>query len=368
MSDALAAHAGHFRKQAEWCERLGSPFNTALLRGLADRLGDGGPLDALLADSDRPLVPEAVDAGPLRVAGALHALTLSGRDAALAALYPPRSPDWDMAAVLAAVRAAFVTHRAWIADFLTRPPQTNETRRSIALLPGFARLAGHGPLHLREVGASAGLNLNWDRFSYRTAGWAREGDPAGPVIDTDWQGAAPGLPERFDIASRRGCDRDPMDLASPEGRLRARAYIWPDQAERLARIDAALALADRYPVTVDRADAADWLEAQLAGELPTGTTVVFHSIAWQYFDAATHRRARAAIAAAGARADSRRRLAWLRFENERVFDPSSTSSGRHRVDMVCWPGGERQAIARADPHCLAVSPVDGDRLDAEVLA
>src|SRR5579885_256979 len=48
--------------------------------------------------------------------------------------------------------------------------QTNEVTRCSNLLPAFeliSRRAGRQPLALIEVGASAGLNLNWDRYRYR---------------------------------------------------------------------------------------------------------------------------------------------------------------------------------------------------------
>ena len=66
---------------------------------------------------------------------------------------------------------------AFVRDFIKSPPQTNETRRSIILLPGFLNLAARfkQPLHLLELGASAGLNQNWDKFNYYTDSWQRSG-------------------------------------------------------------------------------------------------------------------------------------------------------------------------------------------------
>ena len=346
MSDSLSKHAAHFNKQAEWCERLGSPFNAALLRGLAAKLGDGSVLDSLLS-GDAPLEPNAADAGPLRAAGALHALVLSGKDEALARQYPAQRPDWDMTETLPAVYAALESHRDWVAAFLKNTPQTNETRRSIALLPGFAAL--EGPLHLLEIGASAGLNQHWDAFGYHGGHWTRDGAPGAPVISSAWEGAAPALPAMFQIESRKACDQSPLDIEDPDARLALQAYIWPDQTDRLERVRAATELARRRGVSVDKADAADWLETQLAGLLPVGTTVIYHSIAWQYFDRETHERASTAIERAGAGANETQRLAWLRFEPERVFVPDG-SSNVHPVDLVTWPGGHRRVIAHADPH------------------
>lgn len=352
MDPRLAAHAEHFQKQVVWCEQLGSPFNAQLLAGLAGEIGKGGIVDQLLVGGDEPLSAKAVDAGHLRCAGALHAMALSGRDERLTALYPAANPDWDMRVVLPAALSALETHQPWVAEFLKSPPQTNETRRSIAFLPGFAAL--EGPLHLMEIGASAGLNQHWDAFSYDGGSWSRPGADGAPLISTDWQGPPPDLPERFEIASRRACDRAPLDVDNPEHRLRLKAYVWPDQTERLARLDAAISLARQRGVSVDTADAADWLERELAGPLPVGTTVIFHSIAWQYFDAETDARAQAAIAAAGARSDAGRRLAWLRFEHGHLFGGADKA---HCVDLVTWPGGTHRILVRANPHGTVVTPV-----------
>ena len=56
---------------------------------------------------------------------------------------------------------------------------------------------------------------------------------------------------------RRGCDRSPIDPTTDEGRLLLRSFVWPDQADRHVRLDAALDAAAEVPVVVDRADAAD---------------------------------------------------------------------------------------------------------------
>ncbi|MEM9739984.1 MAG: DUF2332 domain-containing protein [Pseudomonadota bacterium] len=347
MSQALSAHAAHFRKQAEWCDVLGSPFNASLLRALADRLGDGSVLDHLLVGGETPLEPAAADAGPLRLAGALHALALKRQDAGLAAQYPGERPDWDMGDVLPAVYEALQAHKDWVAGFLKNTPQTNETRRAIALLPGFAAL--EGPLHLLELGASAGLNQHWDAFGYDGGHWSRPGAPEAPTITSVWEGPAPSLPEQFEIASRKACDQSPLDVEDPEARLALQAYVWPDQTDRLQRVRKAIALARQSGVHVEACDAAEWLDANLSGPLPLGTTVVFHSIAWQYFDSITHNRAMAAIRDAGARANADHRFAWLRFENQAVFEPGASRSV-HQVDLISWPGAQHRVIAHADPH------------------
>src|SRR5262249_10845038 len=146
----------------------------------------------------------------------------------------------------------------------------------IALLPGFLSLAARHahPIETLELGASAGMNLYWDRFAYHTASWSwGDGDVR---ISTEWTGAPPPLDAVPRVRSRAACDLNPIDIREPAERLRLRAYVWADQRERLARFDAAAALAIAHGVQVERADAAEWLEARLPQRSPDALTIVYH--------------------------------------------------------------------------------------------
>ncbi len=312
---------------------------------MARDLEAGGPTAALVGAW--PGSPRA-DAVSLRLAGALHTAALSGRDAALAALYPAAQPHADAGAVWAAARAFLERERAWVEDFLRSPPQTNEPRRAIALLVGFLDLAARFglPLETLELGASAGLNLSWDGAAYRTASWSW-GVPGAAPIETDWRGPPPRLDAELRVRTRAACDQNPLDLRSPEQRLRLRSYIWADQAERLARFDEAVARALANDIRVERADAADWLEARLEARASDALTVVYHSVFYQYPPRATRERIAAAIERAGA--SGRAPLAWLRVEPEAALG-GPRESLRFLIDVIHWPGGERRTLGVTDGH------------------
>ncbi|MEJ0058353.1 MAG: DUF2332 domain-containing protein [Terricaulis sp.] len=336
--------------QAQWSVAIGSPFMAALMREASRDCEAGGPVADLLRDWPGDPIADAL---PTRLGGALHAAVLQGRAPALAAEYPAARADWDVARVWPLARDFIATERVWVRDFLRSPPQTNETRRTIAFLPGFLELARAGPLHLLELGASAGLNTMWDRFRYATASWTW-GAGNGPLIDTEWIGAAPThLDAAPLVASRAACDQNPLDVRSADDVLRLRAFVWADQPERLARLEAAIAVARDADVRVERADAGAWLAEKLAPPLPVGTTVIYHSVAFQYFSAETKRAVRQAIEAAGARADDAHRLAWLRYEVNPVLEIDGPIDGM-AVDLQTWPGGARRVIARTDGHARKV--------------
>lgn len=340
MSDALI---DAFREQVRWCDRLGSPFTARLLEWLADDWLAGGPMRALLPAWNAG--PPALDLVPLRIAGAFHALALSGRHADLAQRYPPAIAAFDAEALAPLLRRLLVDEAELFRAYLASAPQTNEVMRSAVLIGGYAAIAHETglPLALREIGASAGLNLLWDRFHYQL-GAQRWGDEGSPVrIASDWRGNAPALPARIGIAERRGNDLMPIDVGDEAAVLRLRSYVWPDQAARAARLQGAIAIAQRERPEVNAGDAADWVERELATPQPGVATVLVHSVVWQYLPPATRTRIQTALDAAAQRARSDAPLAWLRME-------FYASGGPAELRLTIWPGGVEKTLATAHPH------------------
>lgn len=337
-----------FRTQAGWCTALGSPFTAGLLSAASRSLANGGPLSALI--DDWPGDPIA-DALPLRVAGALHEIALDGAQRALSAAYPrpetPGRPDaaWSAAeAVIAADPEGFRSR-------LEHPPQTNETRRALGLFPGLMVVAERfgRAFDLFELGASAGLNLHMDRFDYRTPVWSRSGG-SGVAVEGDWRGPPPPLDASVEIRRRAGCDRNPLAPGDPNHRRRLRSYVWADQFERLARLEAALDLAASSGATVDAGNAEPWVRERLReARSERAPTVIFHSVVWQYLQPDSRARIALAIEAAGAEASDQAPLAWLRSEPRELLE-GGTKTNDHIVDLITWPGGRRRILAEIDPH------------------
>jgi hypothetical protein len=327
-------------KQLPYCNTMGSPFTARVLEAAWLDHERGGALAALLPGW--PGDPW-IDAVPLRVAGALHALALTRQSTDLAAMYESLDASDDH--LRAAVASALDQHAALVADYLRVPPQTNEIGRSAVLLGGFAEVvrATGLPLATLEIGASAGLNQLWHRYRYALGNDLQWGDASSPVlIRSDWQGPAPTLPEHMPVASHAACDAQPVDLQAEGADIRLMSYVWAGQTERLARLRAAIALARAAQIRVDREDALPWLQRQLAVPRAGMATVVYHSVVWQYLSAATQAGLRSAIEAAGARATAQAPLAWLGFEppGEAPFE----------LSLTLWPGGQRRVLAQAQAH------------------
>ncbi|MEL6877343.1 MAG: DUF2332 domain-containing protein [Pseudomonadota bacterium] len=285
------------------------------------------------------------DAMPLRIAGGLHHLLLSGADDRLAAVYS--GAITDQGEVDALVCAVVEAHDAALVPWFDGPPQTNEAGRSASIMAGLLWLAQRVPARfdMFELGASAGVNTMMDRYFYRL-GQIEVGPANSPMrIAPEWRGVGSPPAADIEITAIRGCDVGPIDLSDADSALRLKSYIWPDANERMERIDAAIQLAGERAPNLMQMDAGDFAREQLVRPQEPGTTrVMFHSIMWQYMPAKTQSSITQAMEQAGAQATVEKPLAWVSLET----DPATF---RHELRVRYWPGGEQEiCLAHAHPH------------------
>ena len=144
-------------------------------------------------------------------------MLLSGQNPALKACYKPPPQTAPLVKLLMAVKAALRNHATHILQWLNYIPQTNEIRR-YAVLVATALIIERRlnlPLIVSELGASAGLNLLFDRFALSSHGFTYQPHKATLTLTPDWRGPAP-PPGRFQIAGRSGVDLSPINPRSSE--------------------------------------------------------------------------------------------------------------------------------------------------------
>lgn len=338
MTEAARAKiAAQLQWQADACRMIGSPLYAGLLERAAADVDAAGPTwEILRGHEDDPRFSVL----GLRLFGAVNRLVLTDREPALADAYAARQVPAAWEALLDVLRR----NGDELRSSLEQPVQTNEVGRCAGLLFGFAAVAAEAelPLRLLEVGASAGLNLRWDRYRYEADGfsWGPIDSPVKIEFELDGRPAS-FLPAELEIAERRGCDATPVDPATDEGRLTLLTYVWPDQVERIARMKAALKVAGEVPVALDREPAAAWASRMLAKPTPGRATAIYHSIVSQYLSDEERASLFDTIQTAGEQASADAPLAWLRMEP--VDD-------RAALDLTLWPGGENRRLARVGYH------------------
>lgn len=242
-------------------------------------------------------------------------------------------------------RAFSLAHIEEIRTLLrTRLVQTNAVGRCAALLPAFgvvARLAEAHPMALVEIGASAGLNLLWDRYAYDYGDGVLWGDPQSPLrLACAVRGdRPPPLPATAPtMASRLGIDLHPIDVHDP-GQVRwLRALIWPEHVDRAERLQRAVEMARADPPRMLTGDALALLPEVLAALPSSVDACVFHSFTVNQFTP-----------------DARQRLQAILTEHaytRHVYRVSLEGSPHALLRLGVCRGGawERHHLALCEPH------------------
>jgi hypothetical protein len=336
---AASAPADYWTFFADEAKRGGSPLYERLALGMRedDKL-------RTIAAQVKPGQPQANI-----ILAAVHHMLLGGTDHPLADHYksvrPNAAPKGDPCPLF---RDFCLAHERELAPMiLARVTNTNEVARSSTLYPAFDAVARetNAPLHLVEIGPSAGLNLNWDRYRYTY----RLGDDSvtrGPAhahlrLEAQMRGARlPDLGTQFaQVASRVGLELNPVDLQNAEDRLWLKALIWPELTLRFARMEAAVATALAHPQRIVAGDGLELLPGVVKALPANGAAVVYHShVTYQFSDAMRARLNAIIEELSSARPIYRVSIEW--------------DGGDYPVNIGRYENGrcDKRTIALCDPH------------------
>ncbi|HEX3749809.1 MAG TPA: DUF2332 domain-containing protein [Streptosporangiaceae bacterium] len=305
--------------------------------------------------------------------GAVHRLLLRGVGHPLAGYYPSVAGDAALPAAGAGPELESFG-RAYAAELTetirTRLVQTSVVQRTLGLRIGLSAIATAtgreplaGPLHVIEVGASAGLNLRFDRYGYRLSGdrygaaGRQYGDPDSPVqLAAEVYGPAP-LPDldRIPAIGRvQGVDLNPVDAADPDAREWLEALVWPENHTQRQLLGRALAAVAADPPPIEAGDAVDVLPEVAAG-LPAGEPrLVFHAATRIHVPRERQAAFDAAILAAGATGPQ-----WhLSVEGPPQPDPRPSPTRYGAALLLRDPAGHTRTVAVVDGHLRWIETLD----------
>lgn len=255
----------------------------------------GSPLYSGLcvhARNDADLLALAAHAAPgqppaFHLLSAVHFLLLSGIDHPLARHFANLTPAPE------AAEKAYGPFRSFCFDYAdeireilaSRTVQSTSVERAVFALMALDHLYRqvNAPLHLIEIGCSAGLLMLFDKYHYDFGKFGTVNTPEAAVrVDARLHGpfarAASGIPP---VASRVGVDLQPVDAAAEVERRWLLALIFPEWLNRQRNLDVALDLAARSKLRILQGDANELLPGLLA-QTPD-PVCVFHSMCLYYF-------------------------------------------------------------------------------------
>jgi hypothetical protein len=295
---------------------------------------------------------------PVLLFAAVHFLLLDGRRHELARYYP------NLTALPRPAAEAFPVFRQFVLDHAdevaglvaARSTQTNEVGRCATFLPALGLLAAEvGDLALVDVGTSAGLNLQLDRYSYEYVPGGAVGLTSTVHLSCGTRGPVPIPPALPTLCARAGLDASPIDVLDDDAVRWLEACVWPDQPDRFERLKAAIVLVRDDPPTIRRGDAVDDLAVTVESVAGRGHPVVTNSWVLNYLSEPRRRDYVAALDALGAQLD----LSWIAAESPAqtvgLPIPTNTTSGpEHRtvLSLTTWRQGRRvvRRLATCHPH------------------
>lgn len=264
---------GHkFRRYAGWVDEKCELY-AVLSRAIAE---EEQLLD--IAREARPGQPE-----PELLLAAVHSLLLAGYEHPLAMFYPScggRSPD---SSPVPHFRDFCTAHENELRTIVgTRRCQTNDVGRSGILLPAFEhvrRATDADAIAQIEIGTSAGLNLNWDRYQYEFAGVGQIGDEDSPVmIRTEVRGdTQPPLSQTFPAVRHRcGVDLNILDVTDEADARWLHALVHPNQPRRHKQLEGAIEIGREHSPTLIEGDVSEELPHMLS-EAPDDIPLIVFS-------------------------------------------------------------------------------------------
>ncbi|MFC5367186.1 DUF2332 domain-containing protein [Salinirubrum litoreum] len=323
-----------FRTLADWASDS-SPLYETLCRGIAE--------DPTLLD-----LAEEVPAdrwAPHVTLSAVHYLLLNGADHPLARFYPSltESPE-DPTEAYPHFHDFCVAHTDDLIPLLRhRRTQTNAVGRCAGLYPAFCYIDQQTPgsLALLELGASAGLNLNWDRYAYEYDSKRFGASDATVTVHSSVRAGSPPLQQTPPaVNARLGVDLNPLDPTDATDAAWLRALVWPEHTERLDVLDTAIEHSHGNPPQVVGDDAVETL-VKHADSLPRdGPLVVYHTALLYQLSQEQRTTLHRALTTIG----ETRPVWWLSGDGE-TEDP-----GTFGLEVTRFPDGDTVRLGRYEQH------------------
>ncbi|MEO0341162.1 MAG: DUF2332 domain-containing protein [Bacteroidota bacterium] len=280
--------------------------------------------------------------------GAVHYLLFEHKDHDLAKFYPSIHPGAIALPPFELFRSFCLAHQAAIEALLrTKIVQTNAINRCAYLMPIFSQLAGSKAWTIIDIGASAGLNLNFDLYTYQYNGGDDVENPTVIISSKIKDGEMPNWTSEINIKQRIGIDQNPIDLKDPSQANWLKALIWADQTKRFQRLEKAIAMQLEHPITLFKEDRIEGFRRIIDRVNEKHSIFLYHTHVLYQFTKAERVAFWQMLDELGAKRD----LEYLAVENYRILENAYGQEGIPIV-LTSYRSGnkEQQLIGKTNGH------------------
>jgi hypothetical protein len=211
--------------------------------------------------------------------GAVHYLLLKNRDEPLAKYYPSIQQSAIIEIPFELFKGFCLDNENEIGKIIsTRIVQTNVISRCSYLMPIFSKIIAeeNKPTTIIDIGTSAGLTLNFDKYEYWYNGRKVFGESNVVLKSKIVESPIPKIYSILQPIQKIGIDQNLINPTDKDEILWLKALVWADQPERFTAMDEALKLSDLKSIKFIQADAIVDFEREIL-EIEGPQTVIIYA-------------------------------------------------------------------------------------------
>lgn len=278
----------------------------------------------------------------------VHYLLLKNTSAELAKYYPSITKEYKQNLPFNLFKDFCLENKkAIIALEQSKIVQTNALNRTAYLMPILSHLFSDKAINIIDIGTSAGLTLNMDKYEYHYNGNHSFGKSSLKIKSEIREGFLPKFSRPVKFHRKIGIDQNPLDLKISANSNWLKALIWADRTERLERIEQAILIARQEAINFRTASSITEFETIIQEQEESIPLVIYHTHVLYQFTQAERESFWQLIDKIG----SKRDLTYLATEGNAVFKTDYGVQGT-LVELTEYKAGvkNRRIVAETNGH------------------
>ena len=278
----------------------------------------------------------------------VHYLLINNPSRELANYYPSITKDYRLNLPFKLFKEFCINNKEEIIELeQTKIVQTNALNRCAYLMPILSSLFNSTEINIIDIGTSAGLTLNLDKYEYHYNNRITKGESAVKIRSEIRSGELPKFESIINIKNKIGIDQNPLDVKIEENANWLKALIWADITERVEKIEQAISIAQQENIQYEKAKSIFEFEQIILDQDNDIPLVVFHTHTLYQFTPEERKEFWNLMDAVG----SKRDLVYLATEYSKVLDRNYGIDGVI-VELTDYQKGakSRRLIAETNGH------------------
>lgn len=208
----------------------------------------------------------------------VHYLLLTNKSEELSNYYPSIIKNYKADLPFELFKEFCIRHKKEIIELeKTKLVQTNALNRCAYIMPILSNIFDGKTINIIDIGTSAGLTLNFDKYEYHYNDKYLFGNSPVKIRSEIKNGIMPSFKESVIINKKIGVDQNPLDLKDEENVNWLKALIWGDLTERVKKINEAINVAKKESISFEKANTIQDFEEIIGRQESEIPLIIYHT-------------------------------------------------------------------------------------------